>query len=236
VQAGNPTNYLEFVRYLETQGHFPRIIIVGLGVEQVAMSPNHSWLNELLKNIMPVRESNQWMRKIGRVKQLFTIQTTSASFRALRTDAEREPQTYTFDADGLGHFTTTNPLDVEVNTMIQGSWNGFFDQLSVINPLRLEDLHDFLEICRAHDTVVIFYLPPYHSRLLASFEGQPYQQLYNDLMDQLAVWQKEASFTVYDFTDPVTFGGNDQLFVDAIHPSEEAARLMLDIMLHDFEP
>ena len=37
----------------------------------------------------------------------------------------------------------------------------------------------------------------------------------------------------YDFTEVSRFGGREEMFDDASHPTEDANRLMLDIMLAD---
>jgi hypothetical protein len=53
------------------------------------------------------------------------------------------------------------------------------------------------------------------------------------LLEQLTAWATEYPLRFYDFTEMSLFGGRAEMFSDASHPTVDADRLMLDIMLAD---
>ena len=54
-----------------------------------------------------------------------------------------------------------------------------------------------------------------------------------ELRERLASWATQYPMRFYDFTEVSRFGGREEMFDDASHPTEDANRLMLDIMLAD---
>jgi len=235
-EGGYPLDYLAFAQYAIQTGKSPSVFIVGLGLEQLQQSYGADEpTNPLVAYIGDVSPVDQILIAGGQFLELFSFDQTDATSRALALEVlGRGTPHYVFDADGLGHFYQPDTLEAAVDKYINlPGWNTPPTQLTDEN---IEYLAKFLQVCQQHHIFVIFYLPPYHPRITAFYEQSPgFVALKKRILALFASWQQQYKyqFTVYDFLHVDSFSGDATMFVDGVHPSEAAARLMLDVMLHD---
>jgi hypothetical protein len=172
---------------------------------------------------------------IDLARQLVSWYQTEQSIRMLEEELKGRPNAnYRFDKDGLIHFHERLPLDQAVQSYIANRfWGKLFSTVNELGPGSIDTLETLLNLCRKNNIQVIIYLPPWHPQMLAVYEQQDFERLKAEYLDLLASLQDKYDFTVYDMTTVESFGGDETMFVDGVHPSEEAARLMLDIMLKD---
>jgi hypothetical protein len=234
---GTPRDYVAFTRYLIERKQVPRVMIVGLSLDQMWSAPETALeANDPLRKYVGSVDSQE--TTIKQLQALISLEQTEQSLRSLLLEITgRGERIYGFDGDGLGHFYKTPPLDEAVatymNTPGQTDIPGAFDSAQV------DYLRTFLTLCKEQNIFVVFYLPPYHTRLLDFYlnqENSAFVTAKNELLDMLAGWKSENNyqFTIHDFSDIKSFAGEPSMFTDAIHSSEAAGRLMIGVMVSDF--
>jgi hypothetical protein len=123
------------------------------------------------------------------------------------------------------------PAPRAVDESLAGNWAPDSFRFERLDPRRLEDVRVILETSRSHGGRVIAYLPPFHPRALARYRSESrFDDLRASLLAQLAAWARDYPLQFHDFSDVLSFGGGDDSFSDAAHPSREAGRLMLERM------
>src|SRR5262249_45178238 len=108
--------------------------------------------------------------------------------------------------------------------------------LDKFDPAQVTYLQTFLALCRDHNLTLIFYIPPYHPRLFAYYkQTTTFDSATASLLELLAAWRQENhySFTVHDYADINSFAGTSEMFLDAIHPTENAGQLMAAMLVGD---
>jgi len=140
---------------------------------------------------------------------------------------------YRFDPDGLGHFKSYS-LDQALEDYLVEAAKPYHFRFPQLNAAQLQYTEQFFTLCRANGIRVLAYVPPYHPRLTALWDAQTrLPELREDLLAALRREQARGGVTVHDFTRLTSFGGGDRMFLDALHPSPEANRLILDVLLRD---
>jgi len=229
-------DYLEFARCFAARGSFPSLLIVAVGVEQ-ALSPGRTFeRNDLMEDCL--HPQSTLSDRVQAYRGLFTLEETWASLRVLGLEVTGRPApAYSFGRDGMirGLGTPSPRLrDQDVSDSLAAAWgpgNFTHDRLS---PESIGQIRQLLDLCRDRGARVIVYLPPYHPRAVTLYlrESQ-FASARSHLLEQLASWATEYPLRFYDFTEVGLFGGREEMFDDASHPTTDADRLMLDIMLAD---
>jgi hypothetical protein len=236
VDGGTPVDYLAFAYYMLDQGHFPRVLILEVSVEQVqaprdanltARDPVTEPLGVLLDP-----DGGHWVDRLDRVRALLTLEQLDASLRAIRWEfTGRPPVHYRFDADGLAHFYEPEPASLLAQRAIQGSFGRTFAEEQDLSTAQMGYLAALLDLCRAHDTQVIIYLPPYHPLLASHIEHQAFPATKGHYLRRLAEWQTHYDLAVFDFTGDDFGDDASHMFYDGIHPTETASNRMIDTMI-----
>jgi hypothetical protein len=234
VHGGTPRDFLAFTRLMLQRGQAPRFVIVALRVEQfrpdtlVGFEPGDPLEPYVGEDPAPLETAAE------EAETLLTLQQTEASLRLLSVELHGRPQPhYRFDADGLGHFSSSS-LDEALEGYLAEAAQPHHLRFQRLSPSQVRYLEQFLALCRENRIAVIAYVPPYHPRLLALWDRQTrLPQLRADLLEELARWQAEGGVTVHDLTRVDSFGGTDRMFLDALHPNAEANRRILDVLLKD---
>jgi hypothetical protein len=167
---------------------------------------------------------------------LLTLGETWTSLRVLGLEvAGRPAPAFSFGGDGMIRGVARpapSARERAVRDSLAATWgpgNFAHDRLS---PESVDLLREFLDLCREEKAKVIVYLPPYHPRAVAVYlEESHFGSARAQLLAQLASWATQYPLRFYDFTEVTRFGGREEMFDDASHPTEEANRLMLDLML-----
>jgi hypothetical protein len=256
VHGGSLSDFLQFTRHMVDEGHPPRVIIIGLSTELIvrkgrqqkqAAAPSTRKnkkvrtpsSTERILGTSTYRSINEFKADLSHdvdlVRQLVSWYQTEQSIRQLEKELKgRAARNYRFDKDGLTHFRTRRSLDKSVQYYIANEfWGGLFSTVDEIDPGGVDMLETLLELCRENDIKVIIYLPPWHPKMLAVYEQQNFPRLKAEYLDLLASLQDEYDLTVHDMTTVESFGGDETMFIDGVHPSEDAARLILDVVLKD---
>jgi hypothetical protein len=131
-------------------------------------------------------------------------------------------------------FSETRPLEEALESSLAGNWRPSQFDADRLHPMSVALMRQFLELCRDRRAKVVVYLPPYHPRAMARYlKESRFAFLRTRVLEQLAAWAMQYPLEFYDFTEVHRFGGRSDMFYDASHPSEDASRLMLDVMLAD---
>jgi hypothetical protein len=231
---GTPRDYVAFTRYLIEGKQVPRVMIVGLSLDQMWSAPETALeANDPLRKYVDLVDSREMTLK--QFQALFSLEQTEQSLRSLVLEITgRGERIYGFDGDGLGHFYKVPPLDEAIATYMNTP--GQTDIPGEFNAAQVDYLKTFLDLCKEQDIYVVFYLPPYHPRLLDFYQQKPdFAKMKTRLVGMLAEWQRQYSyrFAVHDFSDINSFSGEPTMFTDAIHSSEAAGRLMIGVMARD---
>lgn len=229
-------DYLDFARCFAARGSFPSLLIVAVGVEQ-ALSDGRSFeRNDLMDDCLhPQRTLSD---RVQIYRGLFTPEETWASLRVLGLEATGRPApAYSFGNDGMIRGLGSPPprlLEQRLNDSLAGAWGpGNFAHDSP-SPESVSQIRQLLDLCRDQGAKVIIYLPPYHPRAVTLYlKESQFASARSHLREQLAAWATEYPLRFYDFTEMSLFGGREEMFSDASHPTVDADRLMLDIMLAD---
>ena len=234
--AAGIRDYLDLAQCFAARGSFPSLLIVGVGVEQ-ALAEGHTFERDdrLADCLHPQRTLSD---RVLTYRGLFTPEETWASLRVLRLELTGRPApAYLFLNDGmLRGFGSPPPrvLEQSVNDSLAGAWGpGNFADDSLSHK-SVSQIRQLLDLCRDHGAKVIVYLPPYHPRAVTRYlKESQFASARSQLLKQLAAWATEYPLRFYDFTEVSRFGGSEEMFGDASHPTADANRLMLDIMLAD---
>jgi hypothetical protein len=235
VHGGTPRDFLAFTRYMIDRGRPPRFLIVELRVEQfrpdtrVGFEPGDPLQTYAAEEDPgPVRSAED------KARTLLTVEQTEASLHLLQVELHGRSQPhYRFDPDGLGHFEAYSSQEAIDAYLLEAAKPHHF-RFPALGEYHLGQLERFLALCRERRIRVIVYMPPYHPRLAGLWERETrLPDLRAQLVGWLATRQAAGGLAVHDFSRLESFGGTDRMFLDALHPDEEANRRMLDIMLGD---
>jgi hypothetical protein len=234
VHGGTPRDFLAFTRFMLRHGRPPRFLIAAFRVEQfrpdtrVGFEPGDPLESFVAEDPATLR------RAMEEAETLLTLEQTEASVRLLAVEVQGRPEPfYRFDADGLGHFKPYS-LDEYLESYLVEAAKPYHFRFSDLNPAQLGYLDGFFALCRQNGIGVIAYLAPYHPRLTELWDRQTRLPLLRArLLDELERRQANGGVTVHDFSRVESFGGTDRMFLDALHPDQEASRRMLDILLKD---
>jgi hypothetical protein len=207
---------------------------VGLGVEQ-ALSPGRTFeRNERMEDCLhPQRTLSD---RLQAYRGLLTLDETRASLRVLGLELTGRPApAYSFDRDGTIRGPASPPPALReqgVDASLAGAWGPSHFAQERLSAESLGQLRQLLELSRDRGARVIVYLPAYHPRAVSLYEKEShFAAARARLREQLASWTAEYPLRYYDFTEVGRFGGGEEMFDDASHPTAEAHRLMVDIML-----
>jgi hypothetical protein len=233
LHGGVPEDYLAFLRYMASLDKLPKLLIVPMSV--VLVRPNlttgfepHNPLRPYLeKEARDLLEGAPW---------LLTLEQTRASLRLLAAEQKgRPPSHYRFDADGWAHFAeSAAPLERVVNAyMATKEWGPGLFAFRDLDDTQMSYFRGFLMLARRLGVKVIVYMPPLYPRAMAFYERETNLPALNTkLLEHLRAWQAEGLIAaVHDFSYVESFGGNASEFHDLAHPTAEASRRMLDLML-----
>jgi hypothetical protein len=233
LHGGVPEDYLAFLRYMASLGTLPSLLIVPMSVEQVRpdLPAGFEPHNPLAPYIE--REPRGWLPDLGR---LVTLEQARASLRLLAAELRgRPPSHYRFDSDGRAHFRESpEPLDRIVDSYLgTREWSPGVYAFPDLDARQMSLFHRFLALARRLDVKVIVYVPPLYPRAVALYERESnLPALRAKLLERLHAWQAQGLIVaVHDFTRVESFGGHAQEFHDLAHPTAEASRRMLDLML-----
>jgi hypothetical protein len=235
VAGAGVRDYLDFARCMAARDSFPSLLIVAIGVEQAILDARALERDDPMRDCLDPQRA-PWERAQA-YRGLVTLQETWASLRLLGLEVTGRPApAYSFGPDGTTRGPGTSRLRLEqaVDDSLAAAWApSLFDRES-LDPQSVAQFRQVLELCREHGAKAIVYLPPYHPRALARYVKEShFASGRARLLEQLASWSREYPLRFYDFTEVGRFGGRDDMFEDASHPTEEANRRMLDTMLAD---
>jgi len=234
VHGGTPRDFLALTRMMLRNGPPPKAAIAAFRVEQfrpdtrVGFEPGDPLDSFVADDAAGLR------RAAEEAETLLTLEQTEASLRLLSVELQGRPEPhYRFDPDGLGHFKSYS-LDEALKDYLVEAAKPYHFRFRQLNAAQLQYLAQFFALCRAHGIRVVAYVPPYHPRLTALWDAQTrLPELREGLLAELRRQQAQGGVTVHDFTRVESFGGGDRMFLDALHPSPEANRLILDVLLRD---
>ncbi len=233
LHGGVPADYLAFLRYMVSIGKVPKLLLVPMSVHLVR--PNlptgfepHNPLEPFIRG--QVGDRLEWAR------WLVTPEQTRASLHLLAVEAKGRPTAhYRFDPDGRARFRESSAsLDQIVDSYLATKeWGPDLFRFAALDDAQLSQFRSFLALAHSLGVKVIVYLPPLYPRAEAFYERETnLLALRADLLDRLRAWQTEGLIVaVHDFSHVDSFGGSATEFHDLAHPTFEACRRMLDVML-----
>lgn len=233
VHAASTRDYLNLARCLARRDTFPSLLIVGLGVEQMIVESSQPVERpDPLAKCASVDEESI-VATLRNYRGLLTMEEAWASLRVLALDLRGRPAPrFTFAADGMVIGSETGTLEQAVANALTGNWQPANFNVGDLGPANVCQFRQLLELCREHGAKMIVYLPPYHPRATARYVSESrFSALHGRLLGQLASWAEQYDVQFHDFTEISRFRGSEHMFVDASHPTKEAFRLMVDVML-----
>jgi hypothetical protein len=227
-------DYVEFARCAAARGRFPRLLIVAVGVEQALSDARTFERNDLMADCLRARTTLS--ERLQAYRGLVTLDETWASVRVLGLEVTGRPApAFSFGGDGMIRGVASPPRAAReraVSDSLATSWGPANFAPERLSPESVELLRQLLDLCREQGAQVIVYLPPYHPRAVALYLAEShFGSARAQLLAQLASWATQYPLRYYDFTEVASFGGSEEMFDDASHPSEQANRLLLDVML-----
>lgn len=227
--AGYPYDFLGFTYMISENSPIPSLVVIGLAVEQFSEE-----VENILEPHNPFPEYLPRTSSRGYTTQmLLSRQQTEASFNIIKLELTGRgiPHFY-FDPDGWGHFNSDWDLEEAVAHYLINGWGAELFAFEQLNPIAMQNLEQLLAFYTQASTEIVIYFPPYHPIAQKIYDEQShYPELKRQLMTQLAGWQAEYPFHLYDFAGHPYFDTPTGLFYDAVHPSEEAGNWMLQQML-----
>ncbi|HXJ84684.1 MAG TPA: hypothetical protein VMS64_39085 [Candidatus Methylomirabilis sp.] len=232
LHGGVPEDYLAFLRYMESLGKLPKILVVPMSVEQVR--PDLPTGFEPHNPLRPYLEREP-RSVLADLRRLMTLEQTRASLRLLVAERwGRPPPHYRFDHDGWAHFVDSGAsLDTIVDSYLATKeWSAGLYKFRDLDETQMVYFRRFLELARDLGVKVIVYVPPLHPRAVAFYERETnLPALRTQLLEQLRAWETGGLIAgLHDFTRVESFGGNASQFHDLAHPTAEASRRMLDVI------
>jgi len=233
MHGGVPEDYLAFLRYMASIDKVPKVLIVPLSVELVR--PNLPTGFEPHNPLKPYLDRTS-SRPLEELRWLFTLEQTRASFRLLASEQRgRPPSHYRFDADGWAHFVESGAtLDQIVDSYLTTKeWGRGLFAFERLDETQMSYFRQFLELARRLGAEVIVYVPPLYPRAVALYDRETnLPSLRAKLIEHLHAWHGEGLVAaVHDFTRVESFGGRSAEFHDLAHPTADASRRMLDLLL-----
>lgn len=226
-------DYLDFARCFDARGRFPSVLIVAVGVEQAVSAWRTNERNDLMEACL--RPDKPLADRLRTYRGTFSRQETWASLRLLALEVTGRPDpAFSFGSRGEVTRTREPPgtLDAMLDASLAGAWGpqGFAsDRLSDES---MGHLRQTLELCRHKGAQALLYIPPYHPRAVALYKKESrFESGRARLLERMASWAAEYPVRYHDFSEIDRFGGREDMFTDASHPTAEADRMMLDIML-----
>lgn len=240
VIASDTRDALAFTRYaLQTRGA-PRLLILNVSDESFRsefnpdIEPNPKLWDYLDDD--PVRQiSTAW----NQAYRLLMVEETRASLRSIKDEIEGVDKQshgyFAFEPNGMGRFQVASTLGDETLTRAQiAQWVNTYPDANLDTGL-VTRLRQLLDFTAANQVEVIGYIPPFYPRLretlqtLAGFRATRLQ--VKALLDSFE--SEYPHFRVMDFSDDPRFT-DDSMFIDIVHPSEAASRLMMQTLYDSF--
>jgi len=236
IHGGVPGDYLAFFRYMLALHKVPQVLIVPVSVE--VLRPNLPTGFEPHDPLSSFRTGEAGGR-LGVAGELIGLRQTEASLRLLAVEGKgRGTPQYRFDADGFGHFLDTRPLDEAVDAYLAKDWAPSLFDFEDLDSAQISHLEELLSLCKEHGVRVVVYVPPYHPRAAAVYERTSrLPELKAQMLSRLHQWQRQSLIlAVHDFSHVESFAGSAAMFHDLAHPTAEASRRMLAVMLPRLAP
>jgi hypothetical protein len=237
VNAAIPRDFLALLLYMEQQNRLPKVLVVGLGLEQLSEDD----YGPRIENPDPLDRYVAW--DAPPAPSLLSIEQTQATFRLLATllagqyvSDRLQANRKLFSANGW-HSLSGGSVDPEVaDNLAADAVRTAPSFAHGVNDSQFDHLKSLVELCQKHHIRLVIYFPPYHPSLLAYYEqSTPYLQVKQNIMSRLNALQATYPFTWYDFTDVKSFQGDSSDMVDAFHPSNRASQKIIMIILKDLE-
>jgi hypothetical protein len=163
----------------------------------------------------------RWL--LNQSEQLLSLEQTLDSTRSVRTRNSRPAPTYYFDEnDGFQHLLERKPLDPSHDAQL-AAYEARFDGFTNVDAHRAEMFEDMLHRAEAAGIRVRGFVTPLHPALIARLRTtRDFDRLRELVIRYLPEIQKRLSnFTVVDFTDIASFGGDPEGFIDVAHADEK---------------
>jgi len=161
---------------------------------------------------------------------------TAIGILALKGNGFRSDGSFQYGAYIFSHRLNSKFVDAEDPPIIERirEGTGRFAADSAFDEERAATLKKFLISAKEKNIFVAGFAPPYSSEAFGELISSPHQnKLFNKFRKEVPAVFKEAGFPFFDFSDPSSFGINDQYMFDGFHPTETTAAVMLRSMLSD---
>ena len=239
VNYGKVEDYLAMLRlYEETYGRSPRMVVIGLDIHGFSDSiPTDARLlsNPLLSAQVP--DVIPFADRFHRWEELLSWQQTKMSLKSLRSrGADDAAPIKSFRDDGLivyhqreqqiaeGDYDFEGALDYNRNEY-KHLFLGY-DQLSL---KRAETFFKIADYCRRNRSQLAVFLTPLHPRLQQHLvESTSFSSRKKQVTEFVRSQAMHHGFAFVDLSTVSAFDGDEQAFVDGIHPLEPNTRLMID--------
>jgi len=220
ISRAMPRDYLIFGRFAVDELH-PQQIVAGMDLQ--VFHPTVEWDTGGWIENSPLRPyadgdvpSQTLEQQLG---SLFSLQQTLHSIEAVAKMIQTPQEVFPYNPDGSIKASVL-PAD---DTIQRGTGAvedvEFWSSYTELDPDDLEEARAFFALCQQHDITLTVVMLPFDSRALASLRETPnFNARLDDYRNFLAESAQEYEFTVYDFTDPSSYGGDPEGFADYYHP------------------
>lgn len=220
VTRAMPRDYLILTRFAIDVMHPKRIVAA---IDLQVFHPTIEWDNGTWLQTSPLRAYADTDVPHQSVEQrlagLFSLQQTLDSLEAIHKAITAPPAQPLYNADG----SVTAGWIPKDETLAEGKglipdldfWYSYDELL----PKQLSEIQRFFVLCQNNHITLDVVLMPFDQRALKQLQTLPkFVSRLKDYRDFLQQSAQQYGFTVHDFTDPASFGGDPLAFSDYYHP------------------
>lgn len=245
VTHAHAEDHVAMLRFFRQRfARWPDYIIIG--IDEFAFSANESIDRDLIATpqlARQIEDSISWRDQLQPYRSLVEWQQTSLSLRSFRQhvllqDARDKNESIQSDGKIVYHLREKQIADGKydfqsaLNYSIR-EYSQIVSRFKAVCPRRLSLLGDTLKLCAKSGSKIVLIFTPIHPQLYLRLAVDPnYDKRLAELRDAINRIASDTNSTVYDFTDPKTFDGENSMFIDGIHPLESNTRRMVDAILN----
>lgn len=150
-----------------------------------------------------------------------TVQTYQAPSRHfIGKIAITTGQGYGIDGSNNSGYIYSEDLLVRGLTIHQQDWdnrNKMYEIGSSVDQESLIAISDMIELAKAHNTLIIAVLPPYHPHFYELLQNSQEHSYFELARDAIAMRFENSGMLFYDFTDPTQANIDQHMFFDGWH-------------------
>ncbi len=234
------------LRYAVDQaGLQPSLVLLGLDVEALHNNRPVDTRSQDVPELRPYLPRTGRGERVARMKSLETMQSTKLSIRSLRLALRGRggpppDPLYTVGAHGDTHLSALERRlasgQINRDRALQETlpvYRKRFDNFTALSRVRLEYLQRTLDFCAQHHIRALVFLMPLHPQLQAGLMERGYDARRRETIEAATQLSAASGASFVDFSDPASFGGSPDGFLDGAHLDQASGALLARALLKE---